>query len=572
MFPKKSEINSAFYAFSKKEKIVFFTFVVTLVFSTLWILQTINRHFMVSVPMYGGSITEGIIGTPRFINPALASSDADQDMVSLIYSGLMRKNPDGSITPDLAENYEVSKDGLEYIFTLKNNLYFHDGKPVTADDVVFTIDKVKDSIIKSPRRANWEGITATKVDDKTIKFNLRQPYASFLENTTLGIMPAHIWNNSPIELNSQNTEPIGSGPYMISKVNKKESGIVDSYELKAFKNFALGKAYIKNINVYFYLNEDEAIKALGNKKIDQLGSVTPPNAELLEEKGYQTKTTTLPRIFGLFFNQNSNQLFIDKTIMKAIDQAIDKEKIVREVLSGYGVVINNTIPSNILEHPKTNPKSSASHEKILQQVSDMLSKNGWKKNASGFLEKSVTDKKKTTVTPLEFSISTSNAPDLAKTALLIQEDLQKIGMKVDIKTFEVGSLNQEVIRPRKYDVLLFGQIINNESDLFAFWHSSQRKDPGLNVSLYTNAKVDQILESAFVTSSKEERIKKYLQFEEEIKKDIPAIFLYSPDFIYITSKDLKGIGLNQIVSASNRFYDVHKWYLKEDNVWRVFAK
>ena len=150
--PKKEEINSVFKAFSKKEKMVFVLLFLTLCISTLLILQSINKSLMTEFPFRGGSVSEGIIGTARFINPVLAISPADQDMVSLVYSGLMRKNPDGTVTPDLAEKYEMSKDGLTYTFTLRDKIYFHDGKPVTADDVVFTVSEAKDSIIKSPRQ------------------------------------------------------------------------------------------------------------------------------------------------------------------------------------------------------------------------------------------------------------------------------------------------------------------------------------------------------------------------------------------------------------------------------------
>ena len=177
-----------------------------------------------------------------------------------------------------------------------------------------------------------------------------------------------------------------------------------------------------------------------------------------------------------------------------------------------------------------------------------------------------------TVTKLEFAISTSNAPELTRSATLIKEDLGKIGIKVEIKTFEIGNLNQSVIRPRKYDALLFGQIINNESDLFAFWHSSQRKDPGLNVALYTNAKVDKILEDAFITTDENLRIKKYAEFENEIEKDIPAIFLYSPDFIYLISKNVKGFALDQIITPPDRFLNSYLWYIETDNVWKIFQK
>ncbi len=129
-----------------------------------------------------------------------------------------------------------------------------------------------------------------------------------------------------------------------------------------------------------------------------------------------------------------------------------------------------------------------------------------------------------------------------------------------------------MIRPRKYDALLFGTIINSESDLFAFWHSSQRKDPGLNVAMYTNAKVDKILKDAFVSLDEQSRIKKYIQFSEEIKKDMPAVFLYSPDFIYIVSKNLKESKIDHIISPSDRYLNVYLWYTQTEKVWKIFSK
>jgi len=570
--PPKSKINSAFFLFSKKERAIFFGLVIVLVVSTLLILQAINLHFMVKRPMYGGSISEGIIGTPRFINPILANSPADQDLVMLIYSGLLRKKPDGSLVPDLASAYEISKDGLSYTFTLKDNIYFHDGQPVTVDDVIFTVNAIKDSVIKSPRKANWDGVAVSKIDEKNVRFTLRQPYAFFLENTTLGIMPAYLWNSSPVELNGANTNPVGSGPYMVSDMSKQASGVIDYYKLSAFDKFSLGKPFIKTISLHFYPNEESLIKGLEDKEVDQISSITPLNAEILKEEGFTVDSAVLPRVFGLFFNQSVNQVFTDKTVVKAIDQAIDKDRIVREVLNGYGVAIDNPIPPSIVEYEEINSNAkTADREEILQKVADSLAKDGWKKNADGILEKTTTEKKKKTTTPLEFSISTTDSPELSKAALFIQEDLAKLGMQVDIKTFDLGSLNQEVIRPRKYDALLFGQVINNESDLFAFWHSSQRKDPGLNIAMYTNAKVDKILEDAFVTVNKESRIKKYIQFEEEIKKDTPAVFLYTPNFIYVVSKSLKGLAMDHITYPSDRFRNIYSWYTEEYNVWKIFA-
>ncbi|MBY0376883.1 hypothetical protein K2P96_02835 [Patescibacteria group bacterium] len=572
-WPKKNEINLVFSSFSKKEWGFFIGLLLVLVISTLAMLQKLNMSFTVTVPMQGGSITEGIVGTPRFINPILAFSDSDMDVSTLIYSGLMRKSIDGTLVPDLADKYEMTPDGLSYTFTLKDKIYFQDNTPVTADDIVFTINKIKDPIIKSPRIASWDGASVTKIDDKTVQFTLKQPYSSFLENTTIGILPAHIWSSTPIELNNANTNPIGSGPYMITKTNKSSSGIVDSYELSQFTKFALGKPYIKKITLNFYPNENQLTTALEKGDIDQAGSLTPLNAETLKEKGYRVESSVLPRIFGLFFNQNENQIFTDKNIIKAIDQAIDKDQIVREVLNGYGVAIDSPIPPNMIAYQKLSNKDNTTMVQRLQNAQNILAKDGWVKGSDGFLTKTITDsKKKKTIIPLEFSISTGNASELAQSANLIQADLQAIGMKVDVKTFEVGNLNQSVIRPRKYDALLFGQIINHESDLFAFWHSSQRKNPGLNVAEYTNAKVDKILEDAFVTIDEPTRVKKYSQFEDEIQKDMPAVFLYSPSFIYVVSNNLSGLDIGHITSPQDRFFNIYKWYTDMDHVWKIFAK
>ncbi len=570
--PSKTQINLVLSSFSKAEWIFFLSFLGVFIISTLLILERINTSFMVNVPMRGGQISEGIVGSPRFVNPVLAFSDTDKDLVNLVYSGLMRKDKDGSLVPDLAEKYEMSKDGLTYTFTLKDDLYFHDGKTLTADDVVFTIEKTKDPIIKSPRKGNFDGVSVEKIDNKTIKFTLKQPYASFLENTTIGILPKNIWDHSPLELNEANTNPVGSGPYMIESVSKQSSGIINSYALINFKKFTLGNPYIKNINFYFYSNEDDMISSLKNGTVDQISSIMPENAEMLKADGYRVESSVLPRVFGLFFNQNQNHLFTNKTVVKAINDAIDKDRIVRQVLYGYGVAIDDPIPPNMIAYQKLNNDNNTSREDIIKKVVASLAKDGWKIGPSGFLEKTTTEKKKKTTTILEFSIATGNAPELEKSAELIKQDLSALGMKVDVKTFEVGNLNQNVIRPRKYDALLFGQIINNEGDLIAFWHSSQRKDPGLNVSMYANPKVDKILEDAFITVDENARIKKYAQFEAEIAKDMPAVFLYSPKFIYVVGQDLKGLFMDHINNPGDRFSNLYSWYTETDNVWKIFAR
>ncbi len=570
--PTRTEIKSAIFSFNKKEWNIFLAFILVLFISTIAILQNINQHFMVPVATAGGSITEGIVGSPRFINPSLALTEADKDMVALIYSGLMRKMQNGEIVPDLAKDYTISKDGLVYTFTLKDEIYFHDNKPITTEDIIFTIEQIKDPILKSPYKGSWDGVSVKKINDKTIEFTLKQPFVAFLENTTLGILPKHIWENTTIELSDANINAIGSGPFMINNVNKISNGNVSSITLKSFKKFALGKPYLKNITLKFYDNESDALSALEGGSIDQIASVSAENAIGIAES-LNTHTSVLPRIFGIFFNQNQNQIFTNKNVVNAINKAINKDKIVSSVLYGYGVAIDNPIPQNLIPYQTLDKEDNTSPEENQKIAQEILAKDGWKLGGDGILEKTITDKnKKKTTQKLEFTISTGNAPELAKSAELIKADLEKVGIKVNILTFEIGNLNQTVIRPRNYDALLFGQIITHESDLFAFWHSSQRKDPGLNVAVYTNAKVDKILEETAITIDENQRAKKYAEFENEIKKDLPAVFLYSPKFIYIAKNNLQGVNIENISSPEDRFNSAYLWYTQVDNIWKIFTK
>jgi len=554
--------------FSLKEKIIFFGLAIIFAAGFFPLLWKINNIFLVEIPASGGTLTEGVIGTPRFINPILAISDADRDMVSLIYSGLLRPDNKGSLIPDLAEKFEISDDGLSYTFTLKPDLTWQDGKPITSDDIIFTIQQAKDPNIKSPRRASWEGVGVEKLDDLSIRFSLGKPYVPFLENATIGILPKHIWKEAmsdQMSFSEFNIKPIGSGPYKIKKVNKNSSGIITSYELVSNKNFALGKPFIKNLILRFYPSEKDLLNAHLKGSIDSISAINPQSAEKIKRGNVNLKTLSLPRVFGIFLNQNNAPIFNQKEIRASLNLATDKERIIDEVLQGFGTKIDYPIP------PGTFGALVSEEDNFsLEKAKALLLKNGWTFNEK---EGNWQKKSKKDILRFEFSLATSDTPDLKQTAELLKSMWEEIGIKVKIKIFEIGDLNQNIIRPRKYDALLFGEVVGRDPDPFAFWHSSQRNDPGLNIALYTNIKVDKLLEQARTISDEDERRKKYEEFQREVAKDMPAIFLFSPKFIYLLPKYLKGIEkIESITVPAERFSQIHKWYIKTDKVWKIFAK
>lgn len=523
---------------------------------------------MVEVPAYGGTLTEGIIGTPRFINPVLASSDADRDLVALTHSGLLRPDNRGRLINDMAEKYEISEDGLVYTFTLKPNLFWQDGAPIVADDIIFTIEKIKDPAMKSPKRAGWEGVSAEKTDDKTVKFTLKKPYAPFLENTAIGILPSHIWegmSSDQIASSEMNTKPIGSGPYKISDIKRSSVGIISSYELSSNKNFVLGKPNIKKMIMKFYSSEKDLLTAYQKGEVEIINAVTPRELEKIKASN-NVKTLYLPRIFGVFLNQNSAKVLTKKEIRQALNLSVDRKKITDDVLKGYGTELFYPLPAGTFG---ALPKSETDMYS-LESAKELLDKNGWKMNTG---EQALEKKIGKELFRFSFSISTSDAPELKETAYLLKSMWEKIGAKVDVKIFEQGDLTENVIRPRKYDGLLFGEIVGRDPDPFAFWHSSQRNDPGLNVALYTNIKADRLLEEARGIQDEAKRAEKYKEFQEEVSKDIPAIFLFSPKFIYVIPKNLKGTDdMESVTVPSERFSTIYKWYKTTDKVWKIFAK
>ena len=564
-----NNLKKTLRSFSFAEKIIFSFFAALFVGSSLYLLSVINKHFSVQVPIQGGSLTEGVVGYVGYINPVLAVTDSGRDLTELMYSGLMKATSAGTLVPELAESYTVSTDGLIYTFILKDNIFFHDNSPVTADDVIFTIQKVQDPALKSPSKPNWDGVVAKKIDDRTVSFTLNKPYAPFLENTTLGIIPKHIWKNARDEdftYSKYNFEPIGSGPYKLYEIQRNTSGIPQNYDLVPFEKYPLGSPYIGHLIIKTFSNEKSMIEAYQQGNIQSMYDVSPQVAASVKRGDSKIYTTSLPRVFGIFFNQNEAPVLANKEVRQALQLATDRQAIINNVLGGYGMAITDPIPPGALPAGSDLPTTVATTS--IEGAKKLLTTAGWTADANGIMNKKVG---KDTIA-LRFSISTSDIPELVQAANMVKVMWQKIGADVTVKIFETGELNQSVIRPRKYDALLFGEIIGRDLDLYAFWHSSGRLDPGLNIAEYVNVKADKILEKARTITNLQDRLSQYTAFETEVRNDIPAIFLYAPDFIYILPNSIKGVAVGSITMPSERFSDISKWYVDTENVWKIFIK
>lgn len=528
------------------ERVIFFWFFISLsIISFFSALVSFNTKFLKTAPTYGGTITEGLIGTPRFINPVLASSDQDKDLTSLVFAGLTKKDTSGKTVLDMAESIVESDDQLRYTIVLKKNARFHDGARVTSDDVLYTINMIQNPTVKSPHRIEWEGITLERNNDTEFTFVLKKPFPLFMDILTLGILPKHIWKNltdEQISLSDYNIHAIGSGPFVINEITAN-SGIPETFVLNSYKHYTLGRPYINTIILSTFQNEKYLMKAFNDGEIDRIHGISPEKINTLNVATSSIRSSLLPRTFAIFFNPNKSTHLADKNIRHALQLAINKQAIVNEVLHKYGKVISDPYPFDENQTPHVYDPEKA------KEV--LLDTKAFKKASS----------------TLEITLATANTDEMKKVAEMIKMDWEKIGVIVTLAIYDVSDLNQNIIKDRDFQALLFGTITQNPSDLYAFWHSSQRAYPGLNISNYVSKKLDSNLETLRTSQDELERTTAYENVKKEFTEETPGIFLFAPALIYVTNDTVTSPLPYYSSDNSSRFSLIESWYKYADTVW-----
>lgn len=586
---------------------------VVFVVSFAWLGIALADSYRIAIPKVGGVYREGIVGTPQLINPLFATlNDVDHDLASLVYSGLMRYDKDQRLVPDLASRYEISEDKKTYTFFLKENTKWHDGEPLTAQDVQFSVETILDQQVGSPARVSFQGVHVQAIDDTQVVFTLDEPFPSFLSSLTIGILPQHIWDSiSPeaMRLAQANLKPVGSGPYKFKRLIKGSNGLINRIELARFEEFYRDAPYISQIEFIFYSDyegTDGPIQALRQDKIDGLNFVPFNVREKVKRKHTELRTLQLPQYTALFINQNSNSLLKDKEVRTALAKGLDKDRILRDTLASEGAVIYSPIlkgfpgfDSEFKPYPYSVEESNAlldknwpridadayrkelkdtlikerniqvnvsSTEELSEETKKQLEEienqvNGQLNEAQLFYRKNKTGE------VLQFGIVTADTTEYRKAAQMIAGAWQELGIATRITYIPTKDITREVLRKRDYDILLYSVITGNDPDQYPFWHSSQTAYPGLNLSQYTNRGIDEKLEKIRNTDSETEQQALYKEFQAALLEDVPAVFLYSPTYTYVQTDTVKGFGVEHISHPSDRFSNVTEWYIKTKHIW-----
>ena len=547
---------------SGREKLILAACGLLLIFSLSFLWYRFYSSNLQSVPDYGGEYVEGMVGAPQYINPLHAPiNSVDAAISRLVYSSLFTRDQDGNLVNDLAQQTDISADGKTYTIKITDKARWHTDEKLTADDIVFTFNTLKDSQFKSPLRFNFQGVEIEKVDDYTVKFVLEQSYAPFKELLTFGIMPKNLWQDvSPFAfaLAELNLKPVGSGPYQFQSLVKDKNGNIKTYTLIANNSYYGGRPHLEKIVCRFFADQTEALGALDNGKLDGLGYITWP-----EKKGVATANSYyfhelfMPEYSALFFNLSQEDDRLSKLkFRQALALATDREKIKQEVYGSGPLTINGPIlPQNSVYTPQAKPADFNPGQalKILEEL-------GWKKGEADSSGKTWLKKGTQTLT---LNITTPDTEELNAMAEAIKKQWEALGIKTNVEVIDKKELSSSIIKSRAYSILLYNVAVSHDPDPYPVWHSSQATANGFNLSGYKNAKVDKLLVDARGEMDSLKRQALYQQFESLVTADQPAIWLFSQPYLYPQNKKIKGFDLKAIASPEDRFDGVANWHLKE---------
>lgn len=563
-----------YFAFLQRRSIgdrfLFHAALVCVCASLFFIIIEANTKYLTTVPGSGGTLVEGILGTPRFVNPVLAITRADHDMVALVYSGLMKLDTDGNLVPDLAESITLSEDKRTYTVKLKNDVRFHNGEALTARDVAYTISLIQNPDLKSPLRGNWEGVLVEELGEHELNIVLEEAYTPFIENFTVGILPRELWDELPTEqlpFSQHNTEPVGTGPYFVSDALRSKSGLINAYKLSAYHS-RTSKPKIDTLVFNFYQTEEALIEALNDNDIASTPSLSVESFSKINSDAYTVLEQPLPRTFSVFLNQNRSAALRDKSVRTALSTAINRDALIETVLYGHGIPIYNPVPPGFvaIESEESQATLQPENETRIEQAQQILIDGGWEKTETGAWQKEIDEE---TVT-LSVTISTANTPLFDTTAAHIANTWEALGVQVAVDQYGQTDLVQAIIRPRSFEALLFGNDIGRSVDLYPFWHSSQKDDPGLNIARYTNIDTDALLTKAREAEAPAVHTEAITSFAKIMTEEVPAIFLFVPTFSYVLDTDVTTPQFAKLSTPSERFANIAQWHMTSDALWPVF--
>jgi peptide/nickel transport system substrate-binding protein len=495
---------------------------------------------------------EGVVGRLERINPLFARpGTADADLVALLFSGLTRLGPDGTPLPDLAESWEITPDALTYTFHLRAQVFWHDGEPLTAGDVAFTVTMAAAEGLGGPPElaAGWSGITTMVVDDQTIVMRLPAPSATFLARASLGIVPRHLLEGlAPEQLAraSFNLEPVGTGPFFL------ETASLDRAILVANPSYHRGPPGLAAIELRLFADETARARAIARREIDAALLPDAPHAELggaLREREDLTARVRPVSGYDVLYLNNQRAPLDRVRVRRAIALALDRAAITDEVFGGRGQLSLAPVPPTSWAAAIQEPDHPVTPAP--ERVAALLDEAGWPRVGDAVRTRDGQ--------PLALELVTNSGAAREAMAAAVSAQLAAVGIDVEVVTMPSAQLLSQRLDPRDYELAIFGWDAGLDPDPYGAWHTSQLAPPGRNFAGFTDPEADALLEAGRATLDTNERVTLYARFSQRFADLTPAVVLRFPAREYAQPVALAGVGTGLLVTPAARFAGVFDW-------------
>lgn len=512
-------------------------------------------------PASGGIYTEGLIGAFGRLNPVLDHGNtADQDIDRLIYSSLMRFNDRGLPVYDLVESMGISQDGTIYNLSLVAKAKWHDGQPLTSDDVVFTIDLLRSEDLPIPDdiRALWQSIEVEALDSKTLQFRLPEPFAPFLDYLTFGILPRHLLEDLTGEeiIDAQfNLQPIGSGPYRFDHLLVEDGQIV-GVVLSTFEGYYREPAFIKQFVFRYYPDASAVLAAYQRGEVLGISRVTNDILpQVLNQETLNLHSGQVPALMIALLNLDNPEVafFQDASIRRALLMGIDRAGIINQFFQGQATPAHGPIFPNSWAYYHGIEQINYDPEAAI----NLLKQAGYNIPADGGPVR-VNEKGE----PLSFDFLYPTDPRYGFVAEVIAEDWRRLGVGVELVPVAYSDLVSDYLEPRAYQAALVELNLSQspDPDPYPFWHQAQVTG-GQNYSKWDDRQASEYLEQARIELDITERTRLYRNFQVRFASELPALPLFYPIYNYAIDETVQGVSMGPLYRPSDRFATVTSWFL-----------
>lgn len=508
------------------------------------------------VPASGGSLVEGIVGAPRYLNPLLSDANpVDREITSLIFDGLTRYDEEGNLAPALARDWQVSDDGLNVTVRLRDDVTWHDGEPFTAADVIFTYGLLQDEAFPASAalRALWQTIAISQSGQYEVTFTLPEAYSPFLDATTRGIIPRHLFDGAaPAQIAEHpfNQTPVGTGPFLVpSTENWQRSGRL---RLVPNPSHWVQGVSLDSIELRFYPDLATLVQAFEAGEIQAVNSVPAPVfVEIATHTEAHLYTTTRPRFTQVFFNlsESGHAALQQREVRQALAHAIDRKTLIDSALQGQGVPLQGPYTPESWAY---NPSALTVHAYLPISTTQLLDQAGWTLTEGASVRQLEGQ-------PLSIRLLLVEEPVQRAVAAALAGQWAEAGVQVQLEAMPLAAYSA-ALSERNFDVALAEVVAENDPDLYDFWGQASIVN-GHNFSGWNNRRASEALEQARQTWDVAQRRAYYDVFQQIFSAAVPAISLYQHVYTYAVSAEVQNVDIGRIEDARDRYANMHDWFL-----------